>query len=75
MLAVPRALWLAFAGMNNLRITWKGAGLVAFALFLTYLGHQVLRDAAKETGVDGVLLGMLVTAGAAKLPPLPDEQR
>jgi hypothetical protein len=59
--------------MKPIKITWKAAGLVAFALVLTYLAHQVVRDAAKEIGLDAVLLGMLVTGAASQVPPLPEQ--
>lgn len=56
-----------------IRITWKAVGLVAFAVVLTYVGHQVVRDAAKEIGLSAALLGMLVTGAAAVVPALPEQ--
>ncbi len=61
--------------MNNphTKFTWKGFGLAAFALVLTYLGSQVVKDAAKEAGVSAALLAAVLGFTANRLPNLPEE--
>jgi hypothetical protein len=60
--------------MQQPRITWKGVGYLAFAVVLSYLGAQVLREASKEMAVTGtgfLVLGGLVSIAAHKIPALP----
>lgn len=57
--------------MQQPRITWKGIGLLAFAVLLSYVGAQVVRDAMKEmaiTGTGALVLRGLVSVAAHTLP-------